>query len=133
MNPTVYFNGTYMPKGDVRISPDDRGFLLADGVYEVVRSYGGRLFQLEPHLARLSHGLEALRIDGVDVPRLGEVVRRLIAENELDQADAIVYMQVTRGAALRVSTPSPIRRYPQRFMPSRSRSPCGPTRTRGLR
>lgn len=102
MTVTVYFNGEYMPKEQVSISPDDRGFLFADGIYEVVRSYDGRLFELDAHLGRLANGLRALRIDGVDVNGLGDVVRRLIAENQLVRGDATVYLQVTRGAAPRV-------------------------------
>ena len=101
MSPIVYFNGAYIPKDEVRISPDDRGFLFADGVYEVVRSYGGRLFGLESHLARLSTGLRALAIDGVDVPGLGQVFRELFRRNDLATADATVYLQITRGAAPR--------------------------------
>lgn len=99
---TVYFNGAFLPKDEVRISPDDRGFLFADGLYEVVRSYDGRLFELDAHMRRLSSGLEAVRITGVDVPALREVISRLLELNDLASGDATVYMQVTRGAAPRV-------------------------------
>ncbi len=97
---TVYFNGIFLPKADVRISPDDRGFLFADGAYEVVRSYGGRLFGLEAHLARLADGLRALRIDGVTTAALSDVCPELLRRNAL-AGDAMVYLQVTRGAAPR--------------------------------
>lgn len=97
---TVYFNGRYVAKDEVRLSPDDRGFLFADGIYEVVRSYGGRLFALEEHLGRLADGLAALRIGGVDVAALAGVVQALLHRNGL-AGDALVYLQVTRGAALR--------------------------------
>ena len=53
----AYFNGQFVSKEDVKISPDDRGFLFADGVYEVIRSYGGRLFKIDDHLERLSGSL----------------------------------------------------------------------------
>lgn len=102
MSVTVYFNGAYVAKDEVRISPDDRGFLLADGVYEVVRSYEGRLFRLDAHLARLRRGLDALRISGVDVPPFREVFPRLLETNGLLTDPATVYLQVTRGAAPRV-------------------------------
>jgi D-alanine transaminase len=102
MNPIVYLNGAYLPKDDARISPDDRGFLFADGVYEVVRSYGGRLFALEPHMTRMANGLEALRIGGVSANDLGPVCRELLDRNDLGDADALVYIQVTRGAAPRM-------------------------------
>ena len=102
MTTTVYFNGSFVPKDEVRISPDDRGFLFADGVYEVVRAYGGRFFQLEPHLRRLEYGLCALAIAGVRVADLRDVFRQLLDRNGLGAADATVYLQITRGAAPRV-------------------------------
>ena len=58
----AYFNGQYVSKENVKISPDDRGFLFGDGVYEVIRSYGGRLFKIDDHLSRLSHSLGELRM-----------------------------------------------------------------------
>lgn len=98
---TVYFNGSYLPKDEVRISPDDRGFLFGDGVYEVVRTYGGTLFALEPHLARLRFGLCELAINAVDVDALGRVAEELLRRNDLTSGDATVYFEVTRGAAPR--------------------------------
>lgn len=101
-SPLVYFNGSYVAKSDVRITPDDRGFLFADGVYEVVRIYDGRPFELEAHLRRFGDGLRAIAIAGVDVAAIGEVVRTLVARNGLDTGEASVYLQVTRGSAPRV-------------------------------
>jgi D-alanine transaminase len=98
---TVYFNGRYLPKEDVRLSPDDRGFVLGEGVYEVIRTYGGQLFALEAHLERLRRGLRELAIEGVDVEGLGEVCREVLRRNTLDAGDASVYLQVTRGVAPR--------------------------------
>lgn len=98
---TVYFNGSYQPKDAVRVSPDDRGFLLGDGVYEVARTYGGRLFALERHLDRLRYSLGELRISGVAVDGLGQVFEELLRRNGLTAGDALVYLQVTRGAARR--------------------------------
>ncbi|HET7038637.1 MAG TPA: aminotransferase class IV [Gemmatimonadales bacterium] len=99
---TVFFNGAFLPKDQVRISPDDRGFLFADGVYEVVRAYGGRFFEMDPHLRRLETGLCALSIPGVRVAELKEVFRQLLDRNGMASADATVYLQITRGAAPRV-------------------------------
>jgi D-alanine transaminase len=111
MSPTVYFNGAFIPKDEVRISPDDRGFLFADGVYEVARAYGGRLFELDAHLRRMANGIAALEIAGVEALSLREVFTRLLALNGLEAADATVYAQVTRGAAPRThwfpTTPVP--------------------------
>ena len=98
---TVYFNGQYVSKEQVRISPDDRGFLFGDGVYEVVRTYGGKLFALEAHLARLHFGVCELGLAGVDVNALGAVAAELIRRNALTSGDATVYFQVTRGTAPR--------------------------------
>lgn len=102
MTPSVvYLNGEYPAKGEAVVSVEDRGFLLADGVYEVTPAYRGRLYRLEEHMERLRRGLEALRIR-LDVGSLGEVHRRLLRENDLLETPAAkVYVQVTRGAAPR--------------------------------
>jgi D-alanine transaminase len=98
----VFFNGEFIEKAAVRISPDDRGFLFADGVYEVVRAYGGRFFRLDQHLRRLDHGLCGLAIAGVRAADLCTVCTTLLEKNGLASSDATVYLQVTRGAAPRV-------------------------------
>jgi D-alanine transaminase len=98
---TVYLNGAFLPKSEAMISPDDRGFLLADGVYEVTPFYEGVPFGFDRHLARLRKGLDWLRID-YDVSGLAEMHRELIARNRLEAADrSMVYLQITRGAAPR--------------------------------
>ena len=102
----AYLNGQFLPKETVRISPDDRGFLFADGAYEVIRAYDGRLFQTEQHLARFARSLRELGIGGVDVAALGGVAERLVHDNGLTNGDATVYIQVTRGAGPR-SRPFP--------------------------
>jgi D-alanine transaminase len=98
---TVYFNGKYLPKDEVRISPDDRGFVFGDGVYEVIRSFGGNLFAVDAHLARMRWGVCELAINGADVDQLGDVAAELIRRNNFTSGDATVYLQVTRGAAPR--------------------------------
>jgi D-alanine transaminase len=97
----VYFNGAYRPKDEVRLSPDDRGFLFGDGIYEVARTYGGKLFALDRHLERLRYSLEQIRITGVDLKQIETVARELLSRNQLERRDAVVYFQVTRGAAPR--------------------------------
>lgn len=97
--PIVYLGGRFLPKSEAHVSPDDRGFLFADGAYEVVRFYGGRPFALAEHLERLARSLAALRIEGVEVEEIGEIARRLVRENGL--AEATCYVQITRGAAPR--------------------------------
>jgi D-alanine transaminase len=102
MPPIVYLDGAYIPRAEARISIDDRGFLFGDGIYEVTRVVGGRPFEIERHLARLRYGLDELAIAGApDDDALLAIHERLLAENGLEQADALVYVQVTRGAARR--------------------------------
>jgi D-alanine transaminase len=97
----VYLNGEYLPKEEAKISPDDRGFLLGDGLYEVTPFYEGVPFGLDGHIARLLRGLCFMRIT-FDVSMLEEMHRTLIAKNGLDTADrSMVYLQITRGAAPR--------------------------------
>jgi D-alanine transaminase len=98
---TAYLNGEYLPKDEAKISVDDRGFLLADGVYEVTCWYEGVPFYQDRHLARLRRGLEWMRIP-FDADVMDEVGRQLIARNALEGATtSLIYMQVTRGVAPR--------------------------------
>ena len=62
----TWFNGKYIPKDEVKISPDDRGFLFADGIYEVVRWYEGFFYDMDSHLSRLKRNLRELRINWSD-------------------------------------------------------------------
>ncbi len=101
MSETVFFNGAYVPKDEVRISPDDRGFLFSDGIYEVVRMYGGVAFEIEGHLRRLAEGLAAIGIRGVDADAMADVCDELLRRNDLEGQDALVYIQITRGVAPR--------------------------------
>tara|TARA_Y100000590_G_scaffold469305_1_gene656059 strand:+ start:8788 stop:9633 length:846 start_codon:yes stop_codon:yes gene_type:complete len=97
----VYLNGEYLNKDLATVSVDDRGFLLADGLYEVTSAYKGNFFRFEQHIQRLIRGLDFLRInyDPVDIL---EMHLRLLAENKLeDQEASIVYLQITRGVAPR--------------------------------
>ncbi|HSG08411.1 MAG TPA: D-amino acid aminotransferase [Longimicrobiales bacterium] len=98
---TVYLNGEYLPKDEAKISVDDRGFLLADGVYEVTCFYEGVPFYQDRHLARLRRGLEWMRIP-FEAQVMDEVSRQLIALNALEGAvTSLVYLQITRGVAPR--------------------------------
>jgi D-alanine transaminase len=97
----AYFNGRFCPKDEVRISPDDRGFVFADGVYEVIRVYGGRVFALEAHRARLARSLREVRLDWAGAGDLDGIVATLLEANGLSGSDALVYLQVTRGVAPR--------------------------------
>jgi D-alanine transaminase len=104
----VYLNGEYIDHEAARVSVDDRGFLFADGVYEVARVYDGRIFLMEPHMERLRHGLGELRIRTDHMAAIPGIAERLLDENNLRTGDATVYVQVTRGAAPRAHAfPSP--------------------------
>lgn len=95
----VYLNGKYLHKTQATISVDDRGFLFADGVYEVVRSYRGRFFEMAAHIRRMQNGLHALGISVSESLDLVETSGALLRQNNLENAEAIVYCQITRGAA----------------------------------
>ncbi len=96
----VYVNGRFVPREEAHISPEDRGFLFADAIYEVVRYGAGRPYRLAEHLERMRDGLTAIRIPA-DPAFFPEVASRLLAENGLEKEDALVYAQVSRGAAPR--------------------------------
>ena len=98
----AYFNGQFLPKEDIKVSPDDRGFLFADGVYEVIRAYGGKPFKMDDHMKRLARSLKEIRIDFTEMDKLAAVGEKLIALNHLGEGEyATLYIQVTRGAASR--------------------------------
>jgi D-alanine transaminase len=96
----VYLNGAYLPLEEAHVSPLDRGFLFADGIYEVARFNRGRGYRLAEHVERLAEGLAAIRLP-IDAGFYSGVSHRLLEENGLLESDAIVYAQVTRGAAPR--------------------------------
>jgi D-alanine transaminase len=100
----VYLNGAYLPGAEARVSVTDRGFLFGDGVYEVTRALGGRLFAGDRHLRRLTRGMRELELrwpEGLDAAALHTVSERLLRENGLTEGEATVYAQITRGAAPR--------------------------------
>jgi len=100
----VYLNGEFLERSQATISVDDRGFLFGDGIYEVVRAVDGRLGAAELHWQRLARGLAGIHINrpaGLTDGTLSELAARLLAENGLDGGDALVYLQITRGAAVR--------------------------------
>lgn len=105
---TAYFNGKFLPKDEIKINPDDRGFLFADGVYEVVRWYKGFFYDMTSHITRLKRSLRELRINWPDAGTFQSIAFDLIKQNKLEESDAMVYLQVTRGVAKRNhSFPSP--------------------------
>lgn len=96
----VYLNGEYVAHENARVSVDDRGFLFADGVYEVVRVYGGTPHRMRDHVERMTRGLAALQIAFTDMDAVTGAAERLIRENGVDE-DGTIYIQISRGAAPR--------------------------------
>jgi len=96
----VYLNGEYTPPEEARVSVFDRGFVFADGVYEVIPVYGRRLFRLEQHLDRLDNSLHSIVLaNPLARADWQQICTRLIDANEAD--DQSIYLQVTRGPAPR--------------------------------
>jgi D-alanine transaminase len=93
----VYLNGEFLPVERAHLSPLDRGFLYGDAVYEVIRCYAGVPFRLDAHVARLAYSLGEMRI-AATASALREVPARLVALNGLGRGQALVYLQVSRGA-----------------------------------
>ncbi len=97
MSRTVYVNGDYVAEEEAKISVFDRGFLMADAVYEVTSVIGGKLCDYPGHVARLHRSLRELRMTApVSDDELLEIHRELVRRNDLDEG--VVYLQVTRGA-----------------------------------
>lgn len=93
---TVYLNGDYLPETEAKVSIFDRGFVMADGVYEVTSVLDGKLIDFAGHLARLQRSLDALEIrNPLSADDWLEVHRQLLARNGL--VEGMVYLQVTRG------------------------------------
>jgi D-alanine transaminase len=95
--PLAYLNDEFVPLREARISPLDRGFLYADGVYEVIPVYEGRPFRFAEHVGRLERSLAAIRLRSPrDAPGWRALVGELIERN--GSGDQYVYLQVSRGA-----------------------------------
>lgn len=96
MSRIVYVNGEYVPEEEAKISVFDRGFLFADGVYEVTSVLEGKLIDFEGHAKRLARSLSELDMPAPDVDLLA-IHRELVERNGI--VEGLVYLQVTRGAA----------------------------------
>ncbi len=110
-----YLNGDYTPLQDAKISVMDRGFIFGDGVYEVVPAYAGQLFRFPQHMARLDRSLAALRIPNplghadwheIAIELIAASARQITDSSKnqpsiTPQPDQLIYIQVSRGVALR--------------------------------
>lgn len=96
----AYVNGAYVPLADAEVNIEDRGYQLADGIYEVVLFIDGRFWDLDGHLARWSRSLSELSMTPpMSEQALRVVMKKLIVKNRLK--DCYIYMQATRGVAPR--------------------------------
>lgn len=98
MNTAIaYLNGKFLPLAEVSISPFDRGFLFADGIYEVIPVYYGRPFRLAEHLQRLINSLVAIQLEcKLERGHWEALLTELVARN--GSGNLAIYLQVTRGA-----------------------------------
>ncbi|MCL6503407.1 MAG: branched-chain-amino-acid transaminase [Pirellulales bacterium] len=93
----VYINGQLYDKQDAKISVYDHGLLYGDGVFEGIRSYGGRVFRLEQHLERLWESARAIRLE-IPLTRqaVSEAIYQTLRANQIE--DGYIRLVVTRGA-----------------------------------
>ena len=98
MSRVVYVNGSYLPEEQGQISIFDRGFLFADGIYEVTAVVNGKLVDYHPHMERLERSLQEIKMDWpCSKEELKSMHMELVNRNKL--GEGWVYMQITRGAA----------------------------------
>lgn len=98
MSRIVYLNGEYLPESEAKVSIFDRGFVFADGVYEVTSVLDGKLLDFAGHVARLQRSLSELQMPvPLNPEELLAIHRELVARNGIEQG--MVYLQITRGNA----------------------------------
>ena len=94
----VFINNRFVSIEEAQLSPLDRGFLFADGVYESIRTYNNKLFRYKDHLDRLKRSLKETRINFKELDSVENIIYELIQKNEVEN-EALVYLQITRGSA----------------------------------
>lgn len=100
MSEIAFLNGKFLPLGEARVSIEDRGFQFADGIYEVVRVYRGKPFYLTAHLGRLQRSASEIMLSlPYSAAELEGICKELIERS--GYAEAILYIQITRGSAPR--------------------------------
>lgn len=92
----IYFDGDYVPEAEARVSVFDHGLLYGDGVFEGIRAYNGRVFELAAHIDRLYASAHYIHLDiGMPKEAMQEVVLETVRCNNL--RDAYIRLVVTRG------------------------------------
>jgi len=112
MTEIIYLNGNLIPKNEASISPEDRGFNFADGIYEVIKYYNGKPFRYQDHIDRLTRSLHEVQINFGGIDSLETIFQSLLEENGLDKQEAGIYLQITRGSQMR------IHRFPENIKPT---------------
>ena len=111
MNRISFINGKFLPHSQCFVHIEDRGFQLADGIYEVILLKNNKLIDLEWHLARLFRSLGELKIKfDYSKENLQEIIEELFKQNHLSEGS--VYLQITRGNAPRQQN------FPQKYVPT---------------
>ncbi len=109
---TAYFNGEWVPFSEVKIDPFDRGFTMGDSIYDVERTFNGKIFRLRDHMERLYRSLQYTRIDpGLTMEEMGEISEEVVRRNESmrpPSGDFTVRQVVTRGSVPSFSQGSPL-------------------------
>ncbi len=96
----AYVNGKFLPIEDAVVSVEDRGFQLGDGIYEVLRTYHGRLHAVEEHMRRLFRSLDAIELKhSFTAAGLEKIIAEAVKRAGF--TDSLVYLQITRGATKR--------------------------------
>ena len=97
MEPIAYVNGAFVPLSEAKVSVLDRGFLFADGIYEVAAVLDGKLIDNASHLARLERSVGEIALPlPASLDRIQEIQKELVKRNNL--VNGMVYLEVTRGA-----------------------------------
>jgi D-alanine transaminase len=96
----LYLNGEIVDDQDAKISVNDRGFVFADGIYEVIRVFGGQPFEMQRHIDRLERSAGAIRLTlDPSAEEIQQIAADLISRQGVDQGQ--IYIQITRGVAPR--------------------------------
>ena len=97
-----FLNGEYIALSNAKVSVLDRGFIFADGIYEVIPAFSGKPFRLEHHLNRLETNLNTIKIENpYSMVEWHKIFSDVISKNNYSETDCSLYIQVTRGAAKR--------------------------------
>jgi D-alanine transaminase len=94
----VYLNNEFLQLENAKISPFDRGFLFADGVYESIRTYNSKLFCYNDHLRRLKKSLNEIQLPYHETEKIQNIIYELINKNNINE-ETLIYLQITRGAS----------------------------------